>query len=73
MSITARTAKESADTTHMVWNLFYHSFGKGGLTALVRAAGVVPENDKKLLTAQAVTIWFHGSVPNIATLDNLTK
>ena len=66
------TSKDTAEQTRKLWALF-DKFSYQELEFLLKAAGVVPAKKRTLLLAQALIVWYRGSVPNFETLDKLTN
>lgn len=66
------SAKDMANRTRTAWENF-SSLSDDQLDSLLNAAGVVPMKDRAMKLHQTLVVWFHGLVPNLLEIENLSR
>lgn len=70
--MTLTPEQEAALKTRVAWDIF-NKLSTEELYILLLHAGVVATDTKRSRVAQALIVWFHGSIPNRVEWERLSK
>jgi hypothetical protein len=62
----------SAQQTRTAWELF-DKFSDTELDSLLSVAGVAPCESRDLKIHQALSVWFHGFIPNLEEISVILR
>lgn len=64
--------QQTAKDTERAWNIFNRLSG-GDLEFLLQQAGIKIAFSRPNQLRQALTVWYHGSIPNLQEIDKLLE